>query len=88
MTENMVPSTPEPDWNTLVGALVRAVIQLAAGLGFYHGAVNDGVVTMVTTGVVAIGTIAWSLWQKYKAAQNNHAGAVQSAVEGVPVKAA
>ena len=75
-------SSPDPDLVTLVATLIRAILQLAAGLGIAVGAQSDSMITIIASAIVAIGTIVWSIVQKYRATQRDHAGSVASAAKG------
>jgi hypothetical protein len=79
------PSTPDPSLTTLVYTLIRAVLYLLSGLGIGVGALDDGALMIVAGGIVAVGTAAWSLWDKIQAARANHRNSVASAIAGKPV---
>lgn len=75
------PSSPDPDTVTLVCAVIRALLQLASGLGLAVGTYSDSTVTLIASAIVAIGTVAWSLYQKIRAKQKDHLGSVATATE-------
>jgi len=50
----------------VIGAIVRGLIQLAAGAGV---ALAPDAATQIAAGVVALGTLAWSIYQKKKTAK-------------------
>lgn len=84
----LVPA-PNPIHVQAVAALLRAVIQFAAGAGFTWGALVTGdQVTMAATALVTIGTIAWSLWQKRRSATHLRQAALVSAVRSAEASAA
>jgi len=84
-----VPSTPAPDLSALVGSIIRSSLLLASGLGIYHGAaIDDGTLMLLSSTVVGIGSAAWSIIAKIRAAKAAHSTALASAVAGAPVKPA
>ena len=84
---NFEASTPDPQTVTLVMGVLRHLLTIAGAVGFYHGTVSDSILQIVAGSVVSIGMICWSIWQKYRAAQADHAGSVRSAQIASPVKA-
>jgi ABC-type nickel/cobalt efflux system permease component RcnA len=94
MDPTFVPSTPNPQTVTLVASVIRSVLALLSGAGIVAGSatnIPDSTLTLYASIAVGLGTAAWSLWQKFRAAQMAHAGAVKSATAnqmGLPVKAA
>lgn len=50
----------------LLGSAVRALLQLAAGAGLVVAPGLEGQLTAVAIGLA---TLAWSFWQKHKAAK-------------------
>lgn len=99
MSLTFIPSTPNPQTVTLVASVIRSALALLAGAGIVAGSatnIPDGMITLYASCVVAFGTAGWSLYQKFRAAQLDHAGSVQSATTtssigiatvGTPVKA-
>jgi hypothetical protein len=97
MDPTFVPSTPNPQTVTLVASVIRSVLALLSGAGIVAGSatnIPDSTLTLYASIVVGLGTAAWSLYQKFRAAQMAHAGSVQSSkslnpmgVSGTPVKA-
>lgn len=97
MDPTFVPSTPDPQTVTLVASVIRSVLALLSGAGIVASSatnIPDSTLTLYASIVVGLGTAAWSLWQKFRAAQMAHAGSVQSSkslnpmgVSGTPVKA-
>ena len=84
-----VQSTPDPSYVQIALALVRGVVQIASGFGFTWAlTVSGSQETMIATGLVMIGTLAWSTWQKIAEAKAAHAGSVLSAASGTPLKKA
>jgi hypothetical protein len=84
-----VASTPNPTVQALVFSLLRSVLMLLSALGIGLGAtVSDSTLMLVSGGLVAVATAAWSLWDKIQTARQAHVGAVASAQGGVAVKAA
>jgi hypothetical protein len=84
-----VPSSPTPDITALVGGAVRAVLALLAGMGLISAGsplLVDSTVQLIASALVAVGTLAWSLWVKVQAARRLHASVVQSAATGIPSK--
>ena len=81
-----VPSTPDPEAVTLIAAFIRQILAILSGFGLMVGAYNDSQIATVAAGLVSVGTIVWSLRQKFVAARADHAGSVASAVQGTPVK--
>jgi hypothetical protein len=81
------PSTPSPTITALVFSLLRSILMLAAALGIYHGAtVDDGTLMLISGGIVAVATAAWSLYDKLQAARKQHAAALASALAGRAVQ--
>jgi hypothetical protein len=76
---NTVPSTSAPTTTALVLSALRSLLMLGSSLGIYHGAVDDATLTMWASVIVALGTAAWSLVDKFQAARKQHAAAVASA---------
>lgn len=83
----MVESTPDPQIVTLVMALLRHLLTIAATVGLYHGVISDSALYTISGAVVASGMVAWSLYQKLVAAKKDHAGSVASAAAGAALKA-
>jgi hypothetical protein len=50
----------------IAGALVRAILQIASGAGVV---LADDSAYQIAAGAVALGTLAWSIWQKKKSAK-------------------
>ena len=85
----VIPSTPDPGYTQIVLGLVRGVLQILSGFGFTWAlTVSGSQQTMIATGLVMLGTLGWSAWQKIAAARKAHVGSVQSAAAGAPVQAA
>ena len=83
--DTIIPSTPDPTWTALVLALLRALSQIAAGLGLATGWATSSNLTMIASALVMAGTLLWSVWEKYRAASASHNSAVASANSGVAV---
>jgi hypothetical protein len=88
-----VPSTPNPVWTTLVGTGVRGILQfISAGMALFGTTCSfcspsASAVATFAGAAVFLGTLGWSYWQKFRAAQKDHAGSVASANAGVALKA-
>lgn len=88
MSEGMVPSTPDPEMQTLVLTAIRAVLTILGTFGITWGAsVSQAAWQIVAGAVVLLGGVAWSFWQKFHQARLDHLGSVQSAMAGTPLKA-
>lgn len=88
-TVTTVPSTPNPSLQAIVYSLLRSILMLMGALGIGVGAnISDGTLMVVAGAIVAVGTAAWSLYDKVQAARKTHAAAVRSAVVAQPVQPA
>jgi hypothetical protein len=88
-TTPVAPSSPDPATVTLVAALLRHLLTLLSGAGFLAGVtVSDSMLLTFASAGVGIGTILWSLGQKYRAAKADHLGSVMSADLHRPVQPA
>lgn len=85
--DKSVPSTPDPEIVTLVAALIRDVLTIGATLGVVHGVYSDSVISIIAGAIVGVGSIVWSLYQKYSAKRRDHEGSVLSAARGVALQA-
>ncbi len=82
-----IPSTPDPQIQTLVYTAIRAVLQILGTFGITWGATVSGAQWEMIAGALAVLIgIGWSFWQKIQAARANHAGNVASATVGAPVQ--
>lgn len=55
--------------SAVVGAVVRALLQVAAGSAVMHGVLDGETINVVVGAVTALATVGWSIWQKKKAAK-------------------
>ncbi len=84
---DLVPSTPDPQIQTLVYTAIRSVLTILGTFGATWGATVSGAQWEIVSGAVAILiSVGWSQWQKIQAARANHAGNVASATVGAPVQ--
>ena len=51
----------------VIGAVVRAILQVAAGSAVAGGVVSDSDITVAAGAVTALVSLAWSIYQKVKA---------------------
>lgn len=80
-TSGFVLEGPDPTYLSIVGGLVRGVLQIASGLGFgWALGVTGDQQTMLATAIVMAGTLAWSGYQKIAALRKRRRAAEQSAV--------
>jgi tetrahydromethanopterin S-methyltransferase subunit D len=86
--DDFIPSTPDPNYVAIATAVIRGILQIAAGFGFTWAlTVTGSQVMMIATGVVMLMTLAWSVWQKISQARAVHIAAVASASKRRPVEA-
>ncbi len=82
-----IPSTPDPQIQTLVYTAIRAGLQILGTFGVTWGLTVSAAQWEIVAGAIAvlIGT-GWSFWQKIQAARAAHASNVASATVGAPVQ--
>ena len=80
------PSTPDPSLRVLVETAVRSVLLLLGSIGLWHGAASDSLISLIAGAVIAVGSLVWSLVEKYQAAHRDHVGSVESARTGTAVR--
>lgn len=86
---DLVPTPPNPTYVSIISALIRGVLQIAAGVGFGWGAFVSGEqITMISAALVMIATLAWSAYQKIQAVRKREHAAIASAVQSAKVSAA
>lgn len=85
---DLLTSTPNPNYVSLVAAFIRWGIQIGAGAGFLASANADSQITMIAAALVSVATLCWSLWQKLQAEKKKHDAAVQSARQSAEASAA
>ncbi len=82
-----IPSTPDPQIQTLVYTAIRAVVTILGTFGCTWGATVSGAQWEIIAGSLAIlVSFGFSVYQKFQAAWHNHAGNVASATVGAPVQ--
>ncbi len=55
--------------SALIGAVVRAALQVAAGSAIADGVLDGETINIIVGAVTSLATVAWSIWQKKKAAK-------------------
>ena len=64
------PLAPDSSVEAITLAMVRGIMQILAGFGFTWAlTVSGSQETMIASGLVMVGTLVWSSWQKLKAAR-------------------
>lgn len=83
-----VPSTPDPDLQTLVYTAIRAALTIlgAIGISTPAWASNPSALWAVAGAVALLVSVGFSFYQKFQAARAAHAAAVASAASGKPLK--
>ena len=83
-----IDSTPDPTIQTLVYALIRAVLMLlgAIGVSTPAWASQPSSLWAMAGAISLIVGIIWSIVQKFQAAKQTHSAAVASAKLGRPVQ--
>lgn len=81
---------PNAAYVNIVKALLRAFLQVAAGLGFGWGATISGdqqAQIMIASAIVMISTIIWSSWQKIQAERHKHQAVMATAMASADASA-
>jgi hypothetical protein len=80
-TINLLPDAPNQAYVAIAAAFVRGLIQIASGVGMGWGAFVSGEqITMIAWGIVMLGTLIWSAYQKLQSARRRERAAIVSAV--------
>jgi hypothetical protein len=80
-----IPSTPNPQLVTYTAAIIRSILQAIGGGMTLFGLTcsfcnpSEAAILGLAGPLVILGTVAWSIYQKIRAAQRDHAGNVASA---------
>jgi VanZ family protein len=84
---NTIVSTPNPEIQTLVYTVIRAVATILGTFGVTWGATVSGEQWQMIAGAVAVLiSVGMSVYQKFQAARADHVNSVASATVGAPVK--
>ncbi len=87
MADDLVPSTPDPQIQTLVYTAIRAFMTILGTFGCTWGATVSGAQWEIIAGALAIlVSFGFSVYQKFQASWHNHAGNVASAKVGAAVQ--
>lgn len=88
-TTTTEPSSPNPQYAVVWGGYIRTLVAALGGAGIGVGVFSHMTAeqwsALITAGLPIIGALItfatglWSRWQKYRAAQLDHAGNVASA---------
>ncbi len=85
--DDLVPSTPDPQIQTLVYTAIRAALQILGTFGVTWGLTVSAAQWQIVSGALAVLIgLGWAFWQKIQAARAAHAAALLSASVGAPVQ--
>lgn len=85
---DIVPKTIDPLFVKGVAVIIRAALQGLSGIGVVWGSsVDDGQIVILASTIVFIGTVIWSMREKYKARKLRKAAATVSAIKSAEATA-